>query len=127
MTAPVGKAPAKAEKKLDPKPEPKFDPWTKEEKESSKTNYACEILVSNGSLADVHTAQAPNDAWVVKYIVDDKQCLDLTRGTRTKLFDMYWDKFKEGLQSIEYGKGTVSPKLWGYQAASLSKKKRRKG
>ena len=127
MTAPVGKAPAKQEKKLDPKPEVKFEPWTKEEKESSKTNYACEILVSNGSLADVHTAQAPNDAWVVKYIVDDKQCLDLTRGTRTKLFDMYWDKFKEGLQSIEYGKGTVSPKLWGYQAASLSKKKRRKG
>ena len=67
MTAPVGKAPPKKEeKKLDPKPEAKFDPWTKEEKESSKTLYACEILVSNGSLADVHTTQAPNDAWVVK-------------------------------------------------------------
>ena len=116
----------KEDKKLDPKPEVKFDPWTKEEKESSKTNYACEILVSNGTLSDVYTAQAPNDAWVVKYTTDNKACLDLTRGTRTKLFDMYWDKFKSGLKSIEYGKGTVSPKLWGYQTASTSRKKKRK-
>ena len=29
MTAPVGKAPTK-EKKFDPKPEAKFDPWSKE-------------------------------------------------------------------------------------------------
>ena len=115
----------KEDKKLDPKPEVKFDPWTKEEKESSKTNYACEILVSNGTLADVHTTQAPNDAWVIKYIADNKQCLDLSRGTRTKLFDMYWDKFKSGLKSIEYGSGTVSPKLWGYQTTPSRKKKRK--
>ena len=124
MTAPVGKAPTKEEKKLDPKPEPKFDPWTKEEKESSKTVYACEILVSNGSLADVHTTDAPNDAWIVKYTVDDKTFLDLSRGTRTKLFDMYYDKFSKGLKSIEYGKGTVSPKLWGYQTKTARKKKK---
>ena len=126
MTAPVGKAPTKKEeKKLDPKPEAKFDPWSKEEKESSKTIYACEILVSNGSLADVHTTDAPNDAWVVKYTVDDKTLLDLTRGTRTKLFDMYYDKFRKGLKSIEYGSGTVSPKLWGYQTKTSRKKKRK--
>ena len=69
MTAPVGKAPTKTEeKKLDPKPEAKFDAWSKEERESSKQKYACEILVSNGSLSDVHTTQAPNDAWVVTYL-----------------------------------------------------------
>ena len=115
----------KEEKKLEPKPEVKFEPWSKEERESSKQKYACEILVSNGTLADVHTTQAPNDAWVIKYTVDDKTLLDLSRGTRTKLFDMYYDKFKSGLKSIEYGKGTVSPKLWGYQSAPARKKKRK--
>ena len=124
MTAPVEKAPTK-EKKLDPKPEAKFDPWSKEEKESSKTIYACEILVSNGSLADVHTTDAPNDAWVITYTVNQKDHLDLSRGTRTKLFDMYYDKFKGGLKSIEYGSGTVSPKLWGYQTKTSRKKKRK--
>ena len=115
----------KEEKKLDPKPEAKFEPWTKEEKETSKTNYACEILVSNGTLADVHTTQAPNDAWVVKYTVDDKTLLDLSRGSKTKLFDMYWDKFKGGLKDIQYGKGTISPKMWGYQSPNTSKKKKK--
>ena len=132
MTAPLGnrpakeaEAPEKEEKKLDPKPKVKFDPWSKEEKESSKQKYACEILVSNGSLSDVHTTQAPNDAWVVTYYVNTRKILDLSRGTRTKLFDMYYDKFKGGLKSIEYGKGTVSPKLWGYQTAPSRKKKRK--
>ena len=115
----------KEEKKLDPKPEPKFEPWSKEEKETSKTKYSCEILVSNGTLSDVHTTQAPNDAFVVKYVVEDKTILDLTRGSKTKIFDMYWDKFKSGLKSIDYGRGTISPKLWGYQTAPAKKKKRK--
>ncbi len=115
----------KEEKKLDPKPEAKFEPWSKEEKETSKTKYSCEILVSNGTLSDVHTTQAPNDAFVVKYVVEDKTILDLTRGSKTKIFDMYWDKFKDGLKSIDYGKGTISPKLWGYQTAPSRKKKRK--
>ena len=115
----------KEEKKLEPKPEAKFEPWSKEEKETSKTKYACEILVSNGTLSDVYTSQAPNDAWVVKYTTDNKDCLDLSRGTKTKLFDMYYDKFKTGLKSIEYGSGTVSPKLWGYQSKTARKKKRK--
>ena len=116
----------KEEKKLEPKPEAKFEPWTKEEKESSKTNYACEILVSNGSLADVNSVQVPTDAFIIKYVVDDKTILDLSRGTKTKLFDMYWDKFKGGLKDIQYGKGTISPKMWGYQSPNTSKKKKRK-
>ena len=115
----------KEEKKLEPKPEAKFEPWTKEERESSKDKYCCEILVSNGSLADVNSVQVPTDAFIIKYVVDDKTILDLSRGTKTKLFDMYWDKFKGGLKSIEYGRGTVSPKLWGYQTAPSRKKKRK--
>tara|TARA_B100000945_G_C20316584_1_gene565488 strand:- start:83 stop:454 length:372 start_codon:yes stop_codon:yes gene_type:complete len=115
----------KEEKKLEPKPESKFEPWSKEEKETSKQKYCCEILVSNGSLDDVNSRQVPTDAFIVKYVVNDKNVLDLTRGTKTKIFDMYWDKFKEGLQSIEYGSGTISPKLWGHQSAPPKKKKRK--
>ena len=38
---------------------------------------------------------------------------------------MYWDKFKGGLQTIDYGKGTIKPNLWGYKAPQ--QKKKRKG
>ncbi len=115
----------KEEKKLDPKPEPKFDAWSKEERESSKQKYSCEILVSNGSLEDVSVTQAPNDALIVTYTINQKTHLDLTRGSRTKVFDMYWDKFKDGLKKIDYGNGTISPKLWGYESTPSRKKKRK--
>ena len=115
----------KEEKKLDPKPEIKFEPWSKEEKETSKTKYACEILVSNGTLADVHNTQTPSDAFIVKYVVEDKTILDLTRGSKSKIFDMYWDKFKSGLKSIDYGNGSIKPNLWGYQAPKTKGKKRK--
>ena len=55
----------------------------------------------------------------------DNICFDLTRGTKTSLFDMYWDKLKDGLKSIEFGHGTIKPNIWGYQ--SPQKKKKRKG
>ena len=83
------------------------------------------ILVSNGSLADVNSVQVPTDAFIIKYVVDDKTILDLSRGTKTKLFDMYWDKFKGGLKDIQYGKGNISPKMWGYQSPNGSKRKKK--
>ena len=67
--------------------------WTPTEKESLKESYGTEILVENGSPADVQTKDAPTDASIVTYTVDGKEHQDLTRGARVKLFDMYYDKF----------------------------------
>ena len=106
------------------KPEKKEVVWTKEERDTLRAKYGSEIIVENGSYEDVSTSQAPTDAYVVKYVHEDKICFDLTRATKVKLFDMYWDKFKEGLQSIEYGRGSVKPSVWGYQAP-VKKKKRK--
>ena len=97
--------------------------WSSNEKQSSKDVYGCEILVDNGTLEEVSKTEYPNDASIIKYHVDDKVCLDLARGTRTKLFDMYYDKFKKGLKEINWGKGTISPKVWGYKSSQPKKKK----
>ena len=99
--------------------------WTKEEREKLNSEYGSEILVENGSYEDVNTLKAPSDAYIIKYMHEDKICFDLTRGTKIKLFDMYWDKFKSGLKKIDYGKGTIKPNLWGYQSPKPSKKKRK--
>ena len=98
--------------------------WTKEEKEKFNSEYGSEIIVENGSYEDVNTVKAPSDAYIIKYMHEDKICFDLTRGTKIKLFDMYWDKFKSGIQSIDYGSGTIKPNLWGYQSPKPPKKKR---
>ena len=97
--------------------------WTTTEKEKSKETYGCEILIENGSLDEVMTTDAPSDAWIVTYEIDGTAHRDLARGTRTKLFDMYYDKFKKGLKEINWGKGTISPKVWGYKSPQTKKKK----
>ena len=107
------------------KPEKKQMVWTKEERDKLKEKYGSEILVENGSYEDVTTTQAPTDAYIIKYMHEDKIRFDLTRGTKIKLFDMYWDKFKSGIQSIDYGSGTIKPNLWNYQTAPSKKKKRK--
>jgi hypothetical protein len=110
-------------KKIPTKKENRMDHWTSAERETCKTRYNCEILIENGSYTDVCTKDAPNDAYIIKYIVDEQVCYDLTRGSRIRLFDMYWDKFRENLKYIDFGYGRVSPKLWGYQAPKSKKRK----
>ena len=99
--------------------------WTTTEKETSRELYGCEILVENGSLDEVMTTDAPSDAWVVTYEIDGTAHRDLTRGTRVKLFDMYYDKFTN-VKRIDYGQGTIKPSLWGYSSDASPKKKKRK-
>ena len=114
------------------KPVKKEEIWTTEEKGKIKSEYGCELLVENGSLQDVNAVEYPTDAYIVSYAVFESGKLgetkyDLTRGTKTNLFDMYYDKFKQGLKDIQYGQGNISPKVWGHRAKQAGKKKRRKG
>ena len=98
--------------------------WTKEEREKIRSEYGCDIIIEDGSLEDVSTKQAPTDAYIIKYVHEDKVCFDLTRGTRSGVFDMYYDKFKDAIKSIDYGHGNVKPNVWGY-IPSTKKKKRK--
>ena len=107
------------------KPEKRETYWTPTEKESLKEMYGTEILVENGSSADVMTKEAPTEASIVTYTVDGKEHQDLTRGSRVKLFDMYYDKFTN-VKRIEYGQGTIKPSLCGYSGEAAPKKKKRK-
>ena len=109
MTKPLGQL---SQTDKPEKSEMKETYWTPSEKESLKEQYGCEILIENGSLDEVSTSDAPSDAWIVTYELDGRVHRDLTRGTRVKLFDMYYDKFKMGVKIIDYGKGTIKPALW---------------
>ena len=125
MTSPVDEAPKKAPE-IKEKPERKETVWSKQERESCKEKYGCEVIVDNGTLEDVSIKHVPSDACIVKYLFEDKVRFDLTRGNKMSIFDMYYDRFKkDALQSISYGNGTIKPNLRAYQTIPTKKKKRK--
>ena len=87
--------------------------------------YGCEILLEKTSLEKAKDSSFPNDAYLIWYIVDGEQYIDLTRcSKKVNLFDMYYDKYGPGsVQKIDFGYGRVSPKLWGYKQPEKKKRK----
>lgn len=90
------------------------------------SHYGCEILLEKTTIETANDKSFPNDARLIWYKVDGVMHMDLTRCSKvSKLFDMYYDKYGKGaVQKIDFGYGTVSPKLWGYKAPSDKKKKK---
>lgn len=98
--------------------------WSSDEKKTLNQKYGCEILVENGTYQEVSETRFPNDARIVKYFYEDKIRYDLTRSSKvSNIFDMYWDKFRDGLKSINFGFGKINPKLWQYQKPKEKKTK----
>ena len=97
--------------------------WTKAEREDALSLYGCEIIVADGTWEQVNTKDAPRDAKIIKYKIDGEMHYDLTKPSKnTKLFDMYWDKFREEFVGWDFGNGNVNPKSWGYQPKTKKKK-----
>ena len=88
------------------------------------SDYSCQILQERTTLEAANDKTLPNDARLVWYVVDGVEYIDLTRCRKTvELFDMYFDKYGKGaVQRIDFGYGTVNPKLWGYKSKDKKKK-----
>lgn len=98
--------------------------WTPEEKKEIPSQYGCDLLFERTTLQQIKDPSLPNDAYIVIYRVNNETFMDLCRGSRVKIFDMYYDKFGPGsVQKIDWGYGRTSPKLWGYKQTEKKKRK----
>ena len=99
----------------------------KEEVKFDPVDYSCEIILEKTTKDKAEDRKFPTDAFIVKYICDGTECLDVTRsGKQANVFDLYYDKYgKDAVKRIDWGYGTVNPSSWGYKTPE--KKKRRKG
>lgn len=89
--------------------------------------YGCQILLEKTSIEKAKDSSFPNDAYLVWYVVGEETCIDLTRGTRVRIFDMYYDKYGPGsVQKIDFGYGRTNPKLWGIAEKNKDKDKKKK-
>lgn len=86
--------------------------------------YGCEILLEKTTVEIAKDSSFPSDAYLICYTIDNKDHIDLVRGTRVRIFDMYYDKYgPSAVKKIDFGYGRTNPKLWGYKQPE--KKKRR--
>ena len=98
----------------------------KEEVKFDPSEYSCEIILEKTTQDKAEDRKFPTDAFIVRYLCDGTECLDVTRsGKQANVFDMYYDRYgKDSVKRIDWGYGTVNPSSWGYKTPE--KKKRRK-
>ena len=98
--------------------------YGKEERTILPGSYGCDILLQDTTLDKVKDPSFPNDAYLVWYNNEGTERLDLVRGSRVRIFDMYYDKYGPGvIQKIDFGYGRTNPKLWGYKQSEKKKKR----
>lgn len=98
--------------------------YGKEDKNVLPSNYGCDILLQDTTIDKAKDYSFPNDAYLIWYEVEDKKCLDLVRGARVRIFDMYYDKYGPGaVKKIDFGYGRANPKLWGIKQPEKKKRK----
>jgi hypothetical protein len=86
--------------------------------------YGCEILFEKTTIEKVKDSSLPNDAYLIWYNFEDKEYIDLVRGTRVRIFDMYYDKYgPDVVRKIDFGYGRTNPKLWGIKQPEKKKRK----
>ena len=96
----------------------------REDKGILPCSYGCDILLEKTTLEKAKDFSFPNDAYLVWYEIDDNEHIDLVRGTRVRIFDMYYDKYGPGVvKKIDFGYGRTNPKLWGYKQPEKKKRK----
>jgi hypothetical protein len=98
--------------------------YEREEKNILPSSYGCDILLQGTTLDKVKDPSFPNDAYLIWYNSNGENKLDLVRGSRVRIFDMYYDKYGPGvIQKIDFGYGRTNPKLWGYKQPEKKKKR----
>lgn len=100
--------------------------WSMDELQNLPPQYGCRILLEKATMNQLNDKSWPNNAYIVTYKLNDKMHKDLCMGHRAKIFDLYYDKFgKDVIQNIDWGYGTVSPKIWGSQSKTKEDKKKK--
>ena len=82
----------------------------------------CYVLHQKCEKSAAQDKSLPLNSYLVTYISDEETAYDIVIcNKQVDIFDMYWDKYREGLKDIRWTDGRVNPKLW--QSRTENKKK----
>ena len=88
---------------------------------------SCNIIHEKCEKSAANDKTLPRNAYLVTYDLEDKVTYDIVMADgKSDVFDEYWDKYKEGLQKIDWAEGNVKPSLWNRKPIPPEKKVKRK-
>ena len=88
---------------------------------------SCNIIHEKCDKSVADDKSLPRNAYLVTYVEKEKITYDVVMADgKTDIFDQYYDKYKEGLQRIDWAEGNVKPSLWNRKPTSPEKKVKRK-
>jgi hypothetical protein len=107
--------------------EKEMSEYSQEVNQFNPLDYSCQILLEKTTLEAANDKSFPTDARLIWYVVDGVEYIDLTRCDKvSKMFDMYYDRYGKGsVQRIDFGYGSINPKLWGNKPKKEKEKKRK--
>lgn len=99
--------------------------YDNDEKSILPSKYGCDILLQKTTIERAKDSSFPSDAYLIWYVIDGEESIDLVRGTRSRIFNMYYDTYGPGVvKRIDFGYGRTNPKLWGIKQPEKKKKGR---
>ena len=88
---------------------------------------SCNIIHEKCEKTAADDKTLPRNAYLVTYVLEEKVTYDVVMAdSKMEIFDSYWDKYKEGLQKIDWAEGNVKPSLWNKKPIPPEKKVKRK-
>ena len=82
----------------------------------------CQVLHQKCEKSVAKDKSLPLNSYIVTYDSDEETFYDIVIcNKQSDIFDIYWDKYREGLKDLRWTDGRVNPKLW--QSRTEKKKK----
>lgn len=83
----------------------------------------CKVVHEKCEKTAAKDKSLPVNSYLVTYLLEDKLTYDIVIcNKRANAFDIYWDKYRENLKSIEWTDGKVNAKTWGYKPPERKRK-----
>jgi len=88
-------------------------------------SYAIRILSQNCSPDAAKDKTLSRDSYLIFLDDGELSWFDIVKGSRSDIFDAYYDMFGRAIQSMKWTDGTVPAKVWSNQNQTKEVKKKK--
>jgi|AP86_3_1055499.scaffolds.fasta_scaffold00713_7 hypothetical protein len=88
-----------------------------------KQKYGVIVICTNCQPLAAQDKTLPRNSYLIRCQDGEDMWYDIAMGSRSDIFDAYYDRFGDVMKRMEWTEGRINPKLWGSQVKESKKKK----